>query len=213
MLGQIAWREVTPDGRETLRCSPAAVAYIKLVPLSEAEAAALLADRERSDTRRLYAHNDVEFPRLRTPEEIRRHIEPFRDSDFSRMYWESAMGDLAYYFSKIGRVGTHDGLDDFFHAEARSSAENWRRFEERGIDPFEIAIEHTHDIGLEFHACYRVSGFHTPLSHDHWDHGGFVYDNHPEWRGMDRYGNPTPHVAYHLPRGAPVGRIAAQGDG
>jgi hypothetical protein len=35
------------------------------------------------------------------------------ENDFSRLYLESGMGDLMYYFSRIGRVPTYDGLDDF----------------------------------------------------------------------------------------------------
>ena len=40
------------------------------------------------------------------PEEIHRELEPFRDSDFSRIYWEAAMGDILSYLGRTGRLPT-----------------------------------------------------------------------------------------------------------
>ena len=83
------------------------IAYVKLVPLTDAETAEALAERQRSDTRRLFAHQDAHGPhylwRLTDAEGIRREIEPYRHTDFARMYWEAGEGDISYYFSKIAR--------------------------------------------------------------------------------------------------------------
>ena len=65
-------------------------------------------ERAERDTRRLYAVNDAHGLhanfRATTPEAIRRELEPFRDTDFGRIYWECGMGDLLYYPGNAGRI-------------------------------------------------------------------------------------------------------------
>ena len=181
----------------------ARLAYVKLVALSHTEADAWRADRRSTGALRVFAHDDSEglnhdyLPT--TAEEIRRHIEPHGDSDVSRLYLESGMGDLMYYFSRIGRVPTFDGLDDFALTYYREGVEAWRAHRDNGEDPFRIAADYAHEMGLEVHASYRVGGFHFPPTHDHFNHGDSFYKTHPELRGTDRSGNPTPRISYAYP--------------
>ena len=49
---------------------------------------------------------------------------------------------------------------------------------------------------MEFHAAWRVSGFHYPPLIDHNNFADTFYDRHPEWRGEDRQGRRTPIMAY-----------------
>ena len=58
-LGQVTWRIAPGDGIGALQCANARIAYVKLVPLSEGEVGAWQADRRRTDTRRIFAHNDA----------------------------------------------------------------------------------------------------------------------------------------------------------
>ncbi len=202
-IGQIAARVAEGDGPGSFACEPVRLAYLKLVPLTEVEAAAVQVDRARTDTRRLFAHQDAHGPhylwRLTRPDQIRRELEPYRDTDFARMYWEAGEGDFTYYFSEIGRATTFDTSDDFQRRGDRFHAESWRVFRDRGVDPFEVALEHAHAVGLEFHACYRVAGFHyPPPSHIH-DVADTFYRTHPQWRGVDRAGTVTPRMAYTYP--------------
>ena len=203
VLGQMSWRVAPGDGPGTHQSAPAGIAYVKLVPLSAEELTTWRADRERTDTRRLFAHNDAHsvhfIDRPTTAADIRRHVEVYHDSDISRLYWEAGIGDLAFYFSKIGTIPTHDGLGDFGRQGDRLLAESWRIFREQDVDPFQVALDHAHEIGLEFHAGYRVAGFHFPPPGDHFNHGVSLYDAHPEWRGEDRNGNRTPRLAYTYP--------------
>ena len=86
-LGQVAWRIAEGDGPGSLQCPNARIAYIKLVPLSEDEVDAWQADRRRTDTRRIFVHNDAGGPlyyRPTTAEQIRRHVEHYRDSALSK---------------------------------------------------------------------------------------------------------------------------------
>ena len=203
VLGQLSWRAAAGDGMGSLQSADARLAYIKLVPLSEAEVEAIRADQQRSDRRRLFVHNDAGsfFFRCRptSAEDIRRHVEPYRDSDISRLYWEAGGGDLLKYPSKIGRNSTYDGLMDFPRQGDRLGAEARRLLRNRGIDPFQVALDHAHEIGIELHAAYRVAGFHYPPPLDHFNYGPSFYSYHPELRGVDKDGNPTPRLSYAYP--------------
>ncbi len=202
-IGQVGARVAPDDNAGSFECSPARVAYLKLVPLTDAETQAFQSDQGNSDTRCLFAHNDAHGPhylyRLTTPEHVRREIEPYRNTDFSRIYWEAGGGDQTSYFSQIGRMYTLD-LADFGRRGDRLHVESWREFQQQGIDPFDVALEHTHEIGLQFHASYRVAGFHYPPPLDHFNAGETFYKSHPEWRGVDRMGKHTPRMAYTFPR-------------
>ena len=203
VIGQPTARASHGEGPGSFLGQPARVAYVKLVPLTAAEARAVAADRARADTRRLFAHQDAHGPhsawRLTSAAEIQREVEPYRHTDFSRLYWECGSGDLMNYLTQIGRTPTHDGLEDFARQGDRFNAESWRLLRDRGIDPLQVAAAHAHEIGIEFHASYRVAGFHYPPPLDHFNHGDAIYSRRPEWRGVDRHGRRTPRFAYTHP--------------
>ena len=137
--------------------------------------------------------------RLTNSADVRREIEPYHESDFSRMYWEAGGGDLLAYSSAIGRRHTLDGLEDYGRRGDRMHAESWRVFREEGVDPFDVALEETHAVGMEFHAGYRVAGFQYPPPLDHHNHGDTYFQRHPEFYGQDRAGNRTPRISYSYP--------------
>ena len=202
-IGQVAARVGSGDDAGTFECSPVRVAYIKLVPLTADEVERFQADRDRQDTKRLFAHNDAHLPhwawRITTADEVRREIEPYRDTDVSRIYWEAGQGDLTNYFSQIGRPASLDSVKDFGRRGDRLHAESWRVLRAKGIDPLDVALEHTHALGVEFHAAIRTAGFHYDAPYDHFNAGDQLYARHPEWRGEDRAGNRTPRMAYTYP--------------
>ncbi len=203
-ISQVATRVASGDAAGSFDCGPVRLAYVKLVPISDAERAAVQSDRRRTDTRRLFAHQDANGPqglwRLSSAEEIQREIEPYRDTDFSRMYWEVGRGDLMFAFTEIGREATFYGLNDFARRFDRLHVESRRCFRKLGADPFRIALDYTHDVGMEFHAAYRVAGFRFPPPPDHFNYGDSLYDAHPEWRGVGRNGDRTPRLAYTYPQ-------------
>jgi hypothetical protein len=197
-------KQLVPDDPSSIanRCSPTWLAYIKLIPLSESEVRALESERRKSQTRCLFAHNDAwsytfEF-RPTSEAEIRREIEPFRDTDFQRIYWEGGMGDRMSYPTKIGLMPTQEGSDDFYRVGDRLAAESWRILSKKDIDPFRVALDYAHEIGLEFHAAYRPAGFHSPPPFEDSNLGGY-YEKHPDWRSIDRLGRPTPRLSYAFP--------------
>ncbi|MBM3740093.1 MAG: hypothetical protein FJW39_30420 [Acidobacteria bacterium] len=93
---------------------------------------------------------------------------------------------------------TDDWIEDPYRVGDRLAAETWREWKRKGIDPIRVALEYSHDVGLEFHATYRPAGFHYPVPEDEWTTGG-LYDKHPEWRGRDKQGRPTPRLSYAYP--------------
>ena len=203
VIAQPTARASPGDGPGSFLGQPTRIAYVKLVPLTPAEVRAVAADRTQDDTRRLFAHQDAHGPhsawRLTSAAEIQREVEPYRHTDFSRLYWECGSGDLMNYFTQIGRVPTHDGLEDFPRQSDRLNAESWRILRNRAIDPLQVAAEHAREVGLEFHASYRVAGFHYPPPLDHFTHGDSIYKRRPEWRGVARDGDRTPRFAYTYP--------------
>ena len=72
---------------------------------------------------------------MTTADEVRRELEPYRNSDFARMYWECGQGDLMYHLTDIGRRCTFDGLDDFDRVGDRLHAESWRAYAAPGRRP------------------------------------------------------------------------------
>lgn len=196
--------QVVPDAADSPgnRCLPCWIGYIKLVPLSPPEVEALTAERRRGANRRLFAHNDsygsTSWLRFRSEADIRREIEPFRDTDFARMYWEAGMGDVTYYPSRHGSLFTLEWMRDHYRLRDRLVGETYADFRARGVDPFRVALDHCHAIGLEFHASYRVAGFYFPAPEDEWNRRG-LYLQHPEWRCVDRAGKPVPRLSYAYP--------------
>ena len=81
------------------------VSFIRLVPLSPEEVTALQADRGRGDTKRLFVHYDGSVipmgDRAGTGQEVLNSLEPLRNTDVLRIYWEGGTGDTAKRFSKI----------------------------------------------------------------------------------------------------------------
>jgi hypothetical protein len=197
-------RQVVPDDPNSVGnpCSPAWIAYIKLVPLTDEEVQALKRDRDRRNHRRLFAHNDAwsytYTYRPTSAADIRRELEPFRDTDFARIYWEAGAGDRMNYPSKIGFMCTDDWIADPYRIGDRLAAETWQTFRKKGIDPFRVACDYAHQIGLELHASYRTTGFHFPVPYHEWNAGG-LYEKHPEWRCTDRQGQSTPRLSYAYP--------------
>lgn len=196
-LAQPSWVETGRDGAQIVKCALTNIAYVKLVPLTDGEAR-LVTQPDEAELP-LYAHNDVMLTHATTPEALRRNIVPFGDSDFTRIYWEGAMGDLSSYFKTRNRTPEAVGCDDFFHTHARNEAVCWRSWRESGHDPLAVAGDVTHELGMEFHVTHRLGGFRQAPTHEYWDHGDTFYKRHPEWRGRDRDGAESVRLSFAYP--------------
>ena len=201
VFGQLARRRGPGGGPGVVECGPVRIAYIKLVPLTDSEVEELERDRADGDNKRLYAHNDAFTFRNRyrptTAEEIKRQIEPYRDTDFSRVYWEIGNGDSLFYPSDLGRTSdTVDPPEDYARLTDRFREEAWRIMRRRGIDPFRVALEHAHEIGIELHSAYRLAAWAYPPPVLRYASEGGMWDSRPELRCLDRDGRHLPRLSY-----------------
>ncbi|MSP13591.1 MAG: hypothetical protein EXR62_11615 [Chloroflexi bacterium] len=182
----------------------AALAYVKLEPLTPGEVEAIQRDQTRTDTKRLIAYNDAQsfyyFRGATTAAEICAEIEPLRDTDVQKLIWDVGAGSNTQYFSEIGDYHYPEIAADFDFARPgdRVCAESFRILREKGIDPLDTALAYAHDLGLEFHGSYRVGGWIAAPEEASYLTGRF-YAAHPEWRCVDRDGTPITRMSYAFP--------------
>ena len=163
------------------------VAYIRLDPVSDAPQN----ERHPADME-LFAYNDtwdIYFERRDplTVDEgragVRAAFNPYRGTDFTRMYWEVAHGEVAHYATAVGRSLADYPADAFPRTGDRLVVETWRGWNAAGYDYVAAAIDAARATGLELHATYRLGwgAFYWPPPFDAWNTGG-LYERHPEWR-------------------------------
>jgi hypothetical protein len=116
-------------------------------------------------------------------EAYRTQIEAYRGTDFRRLYWEGAHGDVCHYPTRVGRTWAEFDAGTWPRAGDRTVVETWKGWLAAGFDPYGLAVDHAHDVGLELHATYRFGwgAFYWPPPFDAYNAGG-LYDRHPEWR-------------------------------
>ena len=186
----------------------AAIAYVKLEPLSDNQVAAIDREQARTDTKRLIGHNDsytfMMYHGTTTAEEIWQELEPFRGSDFGKILWDVGGGSTTFYRSKIG--DSLEWEDDFDYWRLREGGgdlnvvESHRTLKEKGIDPLKTAIDYAHSIGLEILGSYRLAFWMFPPPEDNL--GGFsgrFAQAHPEWQCVDWDGRPIARMSYAFP--------------
>ena len=205
-LKQVATELIPADHPCRSECDTVWVTYIKLVPLNQKEILELETDRKQQDVRRLFATQDWGSGMAPDAQEgtIRDMLEPYRNTDFKRIYWEGAVGDLCSYFSQVGRTWTPEyaQMEDYPVPAYRRIVENFANYQKQRIDPFRIAIDFSHELGLEFHASYRfcegMGPFHFSPPFDQINQGGF-YAKHPELRAIRRDGSLAPRISLSYP--------------
>lgn len=101
--------------------------------------------------------------RIDEPNDLLGLIEPYRDSDFTHIFWGNAVGTYSpLYFSDI--LGYHGESDKQLadpQLHRRNSAHVMRMFKDKNIDPLAMAIEYSHKIGLELWSNDRISKNHN----------------------------------------------------
>ena len=184
------------------------VAYVKLVPLSQAQVAAIERDRAQADTRRLVATIDgasyFHHGECTRPEHVRELVEPYRHSDVGKVLWAVNYGDRTNYPSKIGSFVGSDGCRSHlvqgrgtnpYIIGEKAMWESLRSFAASGTLPQEIAAEHAHRMGLKFDVMFRlgISRHLPPERHD--SAQGFVA-RHPQCRQVLRDGTIIEKASY-----------------
>lgn len=178
------------------------VAYIKLVPLSRADVETIQRDRAARDTRILYAFNDgngLFYKGPTTREELLEEVEPYRHSDVGALVFSPACGDLVNYPSKIGTTWC-DALGDssVISSENRILHDSCKTLLERGTIPMQVLAEHAHQMGLDFHAQFRMCIQGDAPPHQVRGAGRLCW-RRPDLRMLDRDGTPVEKASYAFP--------------
>jgi len=179
----------------------ASLAYVRLTPLSDDEVERIQKDRQSKESKRLIAANDGDsdlyMKRPTTKEELVARIEPYRNTDFKKIFWEIGYGDTTLYPSTRGKM-LGEGIEDFPRIGDKYTAESLRTLAAKGIDPLRTVIEYAHSMGLEFHVSQRIEQFATPPPWEELYSTDF-YHEHPELRLVDRDGKEAVGLSYVFP--------------
>ena len=175
------------------------LAYVRLVKLSDAQVEELKRDRERQDTKRLIATNDafgIFFrDHITTREGIWEHVEPYRNTDFKKLFWEVVYGIMGGW--RPGRVYGED-IEDFPRIGDKHLSESMRILKSKGINPLKTAMDYAHSIGLEFHVSQRTEMFQTGPPFEEIYSTEFYRDN-LSLRLVDRDGTQITGLSYAYP--------------
>ena len=183
------------------------IAYVRLDPLSEAQANAIQQDRRRTDTRRMIQLIDGHgvfsaLPwNIQTTDALREFVEGYRHSDFRMIMWGANGGDLTFYpTTKVGRFILNNDAPSPTPGDKRA-LDNHNALAKAGVpNPFEVVLKHCHDIGLEFHLYYRMAlaDCRDPVA---WTSAEtFWLKEHPECRMLAKDGTPMGLASYAFPQ-------------
>lgn len=179
------------------------MAYVKLVPLSQKQVEAVKKDRARKDTRILYALNDGNGLFYRNPstrEDVLEEIEQYRYSDVGTLMFAAASGDIVNYPSKIGTPWLAEAGDSVATAGHKILRESLQTLLKNGIVPMQVFLEHSHDMGIDFHAMFRLGIIGDIPPSDLWENSKGIVRQRPELRMVDMDGTPIEKASYAYPQ-------------
>lgn len=177
------------------------LAYVRLDPLSVQQVQEIERDRARTDTRTVVALNDgcsfLAREGCTTEEELYEQVEPYRHSDVGRVSWAVNYGEVTNYPSRVGTFlgGIEEDPDSI---DTRNVIESLRVMASRGIVPFEKVLNYVHEMGLKFHAMFRL-GILTGDIMTSQCYSAFSA-RHPELRILHKDGTPLPKLSYAFPQ-------------
>ena len=181
------------------------IAYIKLVPLNEQQVESIKKDRADKDTRVLTASNDgISFLYSKgctTKEDILEQLEIYRYSDVGRVMWAFSYGDRTCYPTKVGSylLSEASSEDITMTLSDKICRQSLETLASKGIVPAQVALEHVHDMGLEFHAMFRMAmhGGVSPASGG-WD-TNLITTRRPDLRMVTQDGTVLEKASYAFP--------------
>ncbi|OGV64725.1 MAG: hypothetical protein A2498_13470 [Lentisphaerae bacterium RIFOXYC12_FULL_60_16] len=152
--------------------------------------------------RNLVATNDghgVFCHGIDAPEDLRRYLVPFRDSDFFRILWGTYGGGPLTLKpgSRFTDLDARLKEDAYYYDRDRVYGRSLFRMKEAGIDPLAVVRQATRAYGLELHYYFRMAAFYGPFPHVRWTTRFFA--EHPEWRCRDEHGREVNMISYAFP--------------
>lgn len=182
--------------------SPCGLAYVKLVPLTQEEVAAVQADRKEAAHRKLATTIDgfsfIYERRPTTAEALLEEVEVYRNTDFDTLILQMGGADMVNYPSKIGEMRGQN-LEDFGRKGDRYYTEAIRELARKRINPTKVLIKGAHNIGMKVHVAVRPAAWvcTEPLSEFF---NSRFYQEHPEWRCVDRNGTIVARMSFAVPQ-------------
>lgn len=176
-------------------------AFLKFVPMDDAEVLSELADRENKANKKLIAVHDMHsafyYNNPQTSGDIAAELEPLAESDAGHVMLEyyADVRDPAFthnFFVSMDGYGCFTGEGDRFFHTARAG------FVRRGEDFYAAFADYAHELGLKVGFSYRMNMF---AAQPPWDVGfnTVIYREHPEWRCVDRDGSEIARLSYAFP--------------
>ncbi len=184
---------------------PATICYVKLVPLSDQEIAAYTsekADAAQSPARTSIAtfdgHSWIWPYEPKTVDDLLASLHGFENSDIGKWWFQVLGADLVIYPSKVGNMPGEYTVD-FPTAAHASFTHSLKGLWANGINPLKVARDEARRQGVEFHVMLRPAGWKAAIPYEETFNSKF-FDEHPEWRCIDRDGTPTMYMSYACPQ-------------
>jgi hypothetical protein len=187
------------------------LAYVKLVPLSAEEVAALQTQRSALQPKgRAGSIDGLSYfwaDEYRTKEHLLELVEPFRYSDFDTVLWAVNYGEVTNYPSKVGRLWgagqdppIRQSTNPYIKGE-KIAAASLKSFLERNLIPQEVVAPHVHEMGLKFDLMFRlgIASFETLPPRRPAHPIGFLA-SHPEFRVAMADGTRVEKASYAYPQ-------------
>jgi hypothetical protein len=183
-----------------LNAQGATVCYVKLVPVTEAEAAAWTKAQQKpagNSIATFDGHSWIWPYNPKTAEELLENFRGYEGTDFGKWWFEILGADLTAYPTKVGNIAG-EGTLDFPSGAHGVFTKAVLELAKKGINPMKVARDEARRQGAEFHVIMRPAGWTMAMPHEETFNSKFFYA-HPEWRCVDHEGLPTLHMSYAVP--------------
>lgn len=175
------------------------IAYVRLVPLTEAEQKEAEGRAVETDTRRLIANYDggqhLQWA-YGSREEMVDEFHALADSDFKMVLWGAARSFATFYPSKVADLITSSPLLPGVFSAMWASCERART---SGFDALAAAVSCAHDVGIEIYPQLRMAGEKVPPIHKDAAGPGSFQTEHPQFRCRTIDGRTTRHLSHAFP--------------
>ena len=178
------------------------IGYVKLVPLSAEEVEVIQAGRKRSDTRKMYSFKDgngLFYLGPTTREDLLEEVEQYRYSDFKAVLYTASSGDVTSHPSKFGLPWLAKVHETAIPASRVTLRDSVHTLLDKGIVPLQVLGEHVRDMGVEFHASFRMAILGEIAPSVVWNAGHGLVREHPELRMVHMDGTPMEKASYAYP--------------
>lgn len=186
-----------PPGERRHDARRSGLAYIRLVPLTDAQAKQRLQEMRDNPYRTAGAvidgHEVLGAAALQNADEVRATLEPFIDSDFKRIYWSANVTSfrMNYLSQATHYLGKDQCVEDMHSDNNRYCAQSLQIAARHGYDPLEVLIDYAAQNNMELWPVYRIQQDY-PLDYA----GGFGLDvnssfaeAHQHWNHIDEHGS------------------------